>query len=116
LAKLALSRLPWAPSETMATEIGLIRLALDGVEEREHQLFTVIFAAQGHVLPPLERNRPDQRVSAEQIKGWAAAINARMAANRRAKEAAKGGKAAPTVRPGGGAPPRPSKRASKKRR
>jgi hypothetical protein len=113
LAKLALSRLPWPPSETLATEIGTIRLALEGVEEREHQLFTMIFASQGLVLPPLPRNRPQQRATAEQIKGWAAAVNARFAANRRAKAAAKGG---PKVRPGGGAPPRPSRKTPKNRR
>jgi hypothetical protein len=93
----------------MATEIPLILLALEGVEEREHHLFTMIFAAAGHQLPPLPRNRVQQRPSAEQIKGWASAVNARLAANKRAKAAKAAGKPSPTVKPGGGAPARRSR-------
>jgi hypothetical protein len=93
----------------MATEIPVILLALEGVEEREHHLFTMIFAAAGHQLPPLPRKRIQQRPSAEAIKGWAAAVNARLAANKRAKAARAAGKPEPQVRPGGGAPARKSR-------
>lgn len=59
----------------------------------------MIFASQGLKLPPLKR--PDltgQRASAEQIKGWAKAVNARMAARKRTKTAS---------------PPRPKRRPPK---
>lgn len=97
----------------MNSPLDLVRLALEAVEERDHHGFTMLFAAQGLQLPPLPRNRPKQVASAEQIKGWAAAVNARLAANKKAKASRKGAKNAEEkgveVRPGGGSPPRPSR-------
>jgi hypothetical protein len=94
----------------MATDIHVIMLALEGVEERDHQLFTNIFAANGLKLPPLPRARTEQRASPEAIKAWKDSVNARI---RSRKLATPGGRADKLKRPGGGAPARKSKRASK---
>lgn len=93
-------------------DIHLIQLSLEGFEERDHHHFQMMFASQGLELPDLPRKRPqNQRASAEQIKAWAAANNARIAANKKAAQAAKG---APLEKEGGGPPPRPKKEPKKK--
>lgn len=72
----------------LATDIHVIQLALEGVEERDHKLFTMIFAANKLELPPLPRLRPKaqgQRASSAQIKAWAAAQNARVRAGQRGR-------------------------------
>lgn len=87
--------------------MNVVQLAVEGLEEAEHDLHTMIFASQGLKLPPLKRIADGgQRASAEQIKAWASAVNARI---RGRKKAAKGGKGSKLARPGGGAPPRRSR-------
>jgi hypothetical protein len=87
----------------MATDIHVIMLALEGVEERDHLLFTNIFAANGLKLPPLPRQRTEQRASPEAIKAWKDSVNARI---RSRQQATPGGKADKLKRAGGGAPAR----------
>ena len=88
-------------------DIHLIQLALSAVEEAKHHEFMMMFAAAGKKLDPLERMKPPkQRPSAEQIKGWAAAVNARARLRKREKAAGGGTK---LKRPGGGRPPRNSR-------
>lgn len=93
----------------MAADVNVILLAAEGLEEAEHDLHRMIFAAQGLDLPPLERlaSPKGQRPSADQIKAWARVVNAQMAAKKRA---AKSEKERKLTRDGGGAPPRKSKR------
>ena len=87
--------------------MNVILLAVEGLEEAEHDLHATIYGAQGIKLPPLKRAAdPGQRASPEQIRAWAKGVNARMAARKRA---AKGPKAEKLTRPGGGAPPRRSR-------
>lgn len=88
-------------------DIHMIQLALEAVEERDHHGYMMAFAAAGKKLDPLERMRPPkQRPSAEQIRGWVAAVNARQRLRKREKAGEGGTK---LKRPGGGRPPRPSR-------
>lgn len=88
-------------------DIHLIQLALEAVEERDHHGYMMLFASAGKKLDPLKRMLPPrQRPSAEQIKGWAAAVNARARLRKREKAAGGG---TTLKRPGGGRPPRPSR-------
>lgn len=95
-------------------DIHLIQLALSAVEEAKHHEFMMMFAAAGKKLDPLERMKPPkQRPSAAQIKGWAAAVNARHKARKRERASAEPG--TKLKRPGGGRPPRPSRPPKKAR-
>ncbi len=70
----------------MAADVNAILLAREGLQERDHALFTAIYGAAGIKLPPLHEEQPIPETLKAGVRAWARQHNARFAAERTAAQ------------------------------